>query len=132
MQGHPSLIFVYNADSGIYNSLVDIAHRIFSPGTYACNLCAITYSTTGKNRQWVRFLTGLGIPFEFLHRDEFKKQYGVDGIKLPAIFKEETDGLAIWIDADSINSCRNVNGLIRLISERLNSKNYKHRSIDHD
>jgi hypothetical protein len=42
MQIKISLVFVYNADSGVFNTLSDIAHKIFSPETYACNLCALT------------------------------------------------------------------------------------------
>ena len=37
------LIFIYNAKSGFINELVDIPHKIISPETYDCNLCAITY-----------------------------------------------------------------------------------------
>ena len=37
----PTLVFVYNADSGVFNALADAAHKIFSPRTYACNLCAL-------------------------------------------------------------------------------------------
>jgi hypothetical protein len=38
-----SLLFVYNADSGVFNLVTDIAHKIFSPQTYACQLCCITH-----------------------------------------------------------------------------------------
>jgi len=27
------LVFVYNADSGMFNTLTDIAHKVFSPKT---------------------------------------------------------------------------------------------------
>ena len=37
------LIFIYNADSGLFNTVTDIAHKIFSPETYSCNLCALTH-----------------------------------------------------------------------------------------
>ncbi len=42
-----ALVFVYNADSGLFNTVTGMAHKIFSPGTYECNLCALTYSTFG-------------------------------------------------------------------------------------
>ncbi len=29
-----SIVFVYNADSGLFNALPDIAHKTFSPATY--------------------------------------------------------------------------------------------------
>ncbi|MCF7977351.1 hypothetical protein U5801_08255 [Lamprobacter modestohalophilus] len=37
------LIFVYNADTGLFNQLADAAHKAFSADTYACNLCRVTY-----------------------------------------------------------------------------------------
>ncbi|WP_232221892.1 hypothetical protein [Methanococcoides burtonii] len=42
-----TLIFVYNADSGLINEMKDYVHKIVSPSTYECNLCAITYGNTG-------------------------------------------------------------------------------------
>ena len=37
------LIFVYNAGSGKLNALFDMAHKIVSPTTYECSLCALTH-----------------------------------------------------------------------------------------
>lgn len=31
----PTLIFVYNADSGLFNTVTDIAHKVLSPGPVA-------------------------------------------------------------------------------------------------
>jgi len=33
------IIFVYNTDDGLFNALMDTAHKIFSPATYECSLC---------------------------------------------------------------------------------------------
>ena len=49
---NPTLIFVYNADSGLFNTLTDIAHKTFAPETYSCNLCAITFGTFGMRTEW--------------------------------------------------------------------------------
>ncbi len=108
------LVFVYNADSGITNALRDIAHRVFSPHTYPCNLCGLTYSIFGMRREWEQFLCSLDMPFEFLHRDELKERYGVKGVILPAIFKRDGENLVIWIGADAINSCRDLDDLKQL------------------
>jgi len=66
----PTLIFVYNADSGVFNLAADIARKIFSPQTFSCNLCAITHSTFGVRDEWRDYLKTLEVPFEFLHADE--------------------------------------------------------------
>ena len=69
----PTLLFVYNADTGLFSVMTDYAHKILSPKTYPCNLCAITYGNMGMNKQWKEYINNLTIPIEFLHRDEFLK-----------------------------------------------------------
>src|ERR1700754_1768571 len=82
-----ALLFVYNADSGLFNAVTDLAHKTFSPQTYQCNLCALTYSAFGMRKSWKRFLETLKRPLEFLHADEIKQRYGIAGIALPAVFE---------------------------------------------
>jgi hypothetical protein len=114
----PALVFVYNADSGVFNTLADAAHKIFSPRTYACNLCALTHTAVGMRKEWKRFLDGLGGPLEFLHADELEARYGVTGVPLPAVFKREGGNIEVLIGADSINACRTMDDLKRLVLER--------------
>ncbi len=49
------LIFVYNANSGALNSLMDSVHKIISPKTYDCKLCDLTYDVFKENELWSRF-----------------------------------------------------------------------------
>lgn len=114
----PGLVFVYNARTGLFNTVADIAHKIFSPQTYACNLCHITYTAFGMRQEWQEFLSGLDVPLEFLHADELEKGYGIEGVALPAIFKKMEDGLVVWIDADTINRCRTLEDLKETIRAR--------------
>ena len=111
----PALVFVYNADSGVFNTLSDVAHKIFSPDTYACNLCALTHTAFGMRGEWKRFLEGLGVPLEFLHADELKSRYGVESVALPAVFEKEGAGLRVAVSADEINACGTLEELERLI-----------------
>jgi hypothetical protein len=114
-----ALVFVYNADSGVFNTLADTAHKIFSPQTYACNLCALTHSAVGMRGEWRRFLDGLGRPLEFLHADELASRHGVTGVPLPAVFWKEGESLKVLAGADSINACATLDDLKRLILESL-------------
>ena len=84
----PVLVFVYNADSGLVSTLLDIGHKIVSPQTYSCNLCAITHSTFKMRDEWKQFVAQLNCPVEFLHRDELSERYGLRDISLPAIFPQ--------------------------------------------
>jgi hypothetical protein len=117
---NPALVFVYHAESGLFHGLVDMAHKTFSPQTYRCHLCALTYTTFGMRKEWKRFLLALDRPFEFLHADEFGRDYGAPVTPLPAIFQKRDGRLELLIDAEAINACRTINDLERLITSRLN------------
>jgi len=121
----PTLVFVYNADSGFVNTLLDIGHKIVSPQTYACNLCAITHSTFTMRDEWKRFVTGLGVPVQFLHRDELAERYDVRGVSLPAIFRKTDGALEQWITRDEINGCRSLPELERLVQDRMRAVSEK-------
>jgi len=111
-----SLVFVYNADSGLFNTLTDIAHKVFSPSTYECNLCAITHSHFSMRTAWSEFLETLQARLEFLHRDELYKQYDLQDIELPAIFLKQDDGkLDVAVTANEINACANMDDLQKII-----------------
>ena len=86
------LLFVYNADSGLFNTLGDIGHKLFSPATYPCRLCAITYGVLTERAEWRAFVESLGVPCEFLHRDQFRERFPGVEIALPAVFRL-VDGL---------------------------------------
>jgi hypothetical protein len=115
----PALVFVYNAESGIFNTLTDIAHKIFSPDSYECNLCAITYGNFAMRAEWKEFLEGLDADFEFLHRDELATRYKISSVKLPAVFIKKKEGVEPWINAEDINGCRSVEELKKLITGKL-------------
>jgi hypothetical protein len=111
----PALVFVYNADSGVFNALADAAHKIFSPRTYACNLCALTHTAFGMRSEWREFLEGLGRPLEFLHADELKTRYGLEGAALPAVFEREGARLRVLAGSDAINACGTLEELKQVI-----------------
>ena len=113
----PKIIFVYNADSGVFNLLSDIAHKMFSPQTYACNLCAITHSNFGMKKEWKQYLDSLENPLEFLHADEFTGKYKSEKVNLPAIYAEENGALREVADAGQINQSKTIADLKKLIDK---------------
>ncbi len=70
-----TLIFVYNANSGYFNMVMDIGHKIFSPATYPCSLCELTYGIFKIKPEWDIFIKEMSIPILFLHKDEFINQF---------------------------------------------------------
>lgn len=116
-----SLIFVYAVDGGLFNGVTHYAHKIISPSTYPCNLCAVTNGMLGTKREWADFIRGLGLKTEFLHRDEFIEAYPkAQQNSLPAVFLSSGDGdLHVLITSSEINECRELSALISLLSDRV-------------
>ena len=114
-----SLVFVYNADSGLFNTLTDIAHKMFSPDTYECNLCMITHDNLSMRSEWKAFIEQLDIELEFLHRDEFIEQHKMSNAELPCVFIKDDNGLSVFISAEEINVRKTVEELKQLIQEKL-------------
>ncbi|PNY82262.1 hypothetical protein [Deinococcus koreensis] len=116
MSSPPRLLFVYNADAGLLNGLKDIWHKVVSPETYPCSLCGVTYGPLGMKREWKEFVRGLGREVKFLHRDELRAQYGVQGVALPAVFEVQGQGKpALWLPAEEIDRARSLDDLIALV-----------------
>jgi hypothetical protein len=113
------LLFVYNADTGLFSVVTDYAHKILSPKTYPCNLCALTYGNMGMNKKWKEFIAGLKVPIEFLHRDEFVKLHTVSDAQLPAAFVKKGASITTLITSSEINECTSVDALIALVTEKV-------------
>lgn len=115
------LVFVYNANSGFYYFIKDWLHKIFSPKTYQCNLCSLTWGILNEKEHWKNFISGLNLESEFLHRNELKKNYGLEDIKLPAVFIKSENNLDLLVSAKEINKCFSLQDLEDLISKKVKS-----------
>ena len=109
------LIFVYNADSGLFNTVTDIAHKIFSPQTYSCGLCALTHSYFSMREEWKSFIESLGVDCQFMHRDEFVKTYRAKNQDWPAVFTQMAGQLKVCLGPDDINKCEDLEELKTMI-----------------
>ncbi|EDP98045.1 GTPase [Kordia algicida OT-1] len=120
----PKIIFIYNAKSGKVNSLLDMAHKLISPKTYQCKLCAITHDAFSENEQWKNFREKTKLPLEFLHNDEFEKKYKSIDTKYPAILLQKDQKLTEWIPKSEIEKIENSKELIRLIEAKAETMNF--------
>lgn len=109
------LVFVYNADIGLFNTLTDIAHKLLSPSTYQCNLCSLTHGYFAAREEWATFLHDLEAEIEFLHRDEYVERYPDAHVVFPAIFVNMYDELTLWIDREVINGMSTADELMAMI-----------------
>lgn len=115
------LIFIYNADSGLRNLIVDGAHKILSPKTYECSLCAITFGAFTEDSIWKKFRNETRLRMDFLHRDEFDKAYASKfGHKFtyPIVLVETNKGLEVVVKSEELDRLETAEGLIALIKER--------------
>lgn len=115
MSARPRLLFVYNADSGLFNTLADIGHKIFSPATYECRLCALTFGYLAERREWRDFIATLPADCNFLHRDEFRRLYPDDTTGLPAVFRLDGDRPLPCLDAGLLRNCSDLSELRSLV-----------------
>lgn len=115
------LIFVYNANSGARNAILDGIHKVFNPSTYACSLCGITYGVVSENKLWKKFREKSGHQMEFLHKDEFAKAYASKfghKFKFPIVLLEGDRGLEVLISAQELNDLDDAQHLIQLLTDR--------------
>ena len=115
-----TLIFVYNADSGLINGLKDLLHKLISPTTYPCSLCAVTYGSLGMHAEWKEFVEQLGHPVEFLHKDELKQQYDITDVPLPVLLGLSDEGqFSTLLDSETLDSLTTLSELKAAVSDRL-------------
>lgn len=114
-----TLISVYNAYGGIYPGLADMAHKIFSPKTYPCNLCYQAFGNFGMKPGWKSFLDSLPFTITALHKEQFKKQYQPADLPLPAILLSNEDGTRILVSAAELNQPNSLEALISLVKTKL-------------
>lgn len=120
------LIFVYNADSGKLKALMDSFHKAINPSAYPCKLCALTYGTIGEKKVWKRFREDLDVETDFLHKDEFQKQYASKfghKFQFPVILAQTGNGLEVLISNTDFSEINNLEILINKI--RAGVKNYQ-------
>lgn len=115
------IIFVYNADEGAFNALMDTAHKLFAPSTYECNLCALTHGVTSMKSEWKSYMSTLNYETRFYHRAGFKTEWPMLDIELPVIMiqKEETQRPEILMDAALLNEQKSLAQLMAVMGRML-------------
>lgn len=116
------LVFVYNANSGLGNALLDSIHKTLDPKSYNCNLCAITFGFFSEHKKWKEFRKESGLEMGFLHLDEFKKRYPnekQDRESFPQVFILKEGKLQVFLRKEEINDMKSQEDLILAIRAKL-------------
>ena len=114
----PRLLFVYNADGGLVDVVLDAAHKILSPATYQCDLCRLTHGWFRERAEWRAFIESLDVEVEFLHRDALAREYPGVSVTPPAVLFRVGDTWVPCVDAAALAACESIDTLIALVRER--------------
>ena len=118
MQTPKKILFIYNANSDTGSQLFDLAHKMLSPTTYDCSLCALTFGKFTEKQKWKTFRKSIiskGYKLSFLHKDEFQKTYKSKfghAFTFPIVLFETDYDLEIAIGTQQLNEMERVEELI--------------------
>ncbi len=116
------LLFIYNANSGTRNAIMDSMHKVLSPSTYDCNLCDIIFGVVSENKTWKKFREEEAYDMEFFHKDEFSQKYASKfghKFEFPIVLTEGETGLEVLITKEELNQLKAAEGLVQLVKERV-------------
>lgn len=109
------LIFIYNAEGGIAQGIMDSVHKTLSPSTYACSLCAVTHGVFRMDPKWRAWLKALPVATEFYHK--YDSPFG--DMALPAVLAERDERVETLLTAADLDRLNSVDALIAAIEARL-------------
>jgi len=110
------LIFVFSADAGALNAFLDSAKKVLR--IKGCTLCAITHGLAGEKSEWRDCKEELGVPIEYVHRDEVSPDLQrVIGNNLPCVVAQTGNELVLLLGPDVLARCR---GSVADLKGRLN------------
>lgn len=115
------LIFVYNADEGVFNTLMDTAHKLFAPSTYECNLCALTHGITSMKSEWKSYMSSLNYETRFYHRAGFKTEWPMLDVELPVVMiqKDDNNQPEMLMDAALLDEQKSLAQLMAVMGRKL-------------
>ena len=116
------LVIVYNAEAGLAAGVMDSLHKLVSPGTYPCQLCAVTYGLATMKREWRTFLDGLGMELLFHHRPDFRAAFPqAADWPLPLIAVETGGVLRPLVGAAELTQAVDLRALMTMVQARLSA-----------
>ena len=120
MQDSPAILFVYNLDSAVLQSVHEYSTgKGAQADTDVSPLSRLTHSPLGIKKEWKRFLKELPIPSHSLTRDEFAKEFGNISLSFPVVIYKKGATLSVLVSTEEIRACRELGDLIHLVKGRI-------------
>lgn len=101
---------------------MDSLQKAINPSAYSCKLCELSFGMFGEKKGWRRFRENLNIETEFLHKDEFQKQYASKfghKFEFPLILSQTGNELEIFMSNKEISKIQSLEELIEKIEKRI-------------
>lgn len=115
-----ALIFVYNAEAGLLNGLMDSVHKTVSPATYDCALCAVTHGFFTMDQRWRQWLKAQAWEAVFHHRSDFIAAYPAFAQEpLPLVLRRDGTDHSVALSAAQLRAAKDVNALVAAIEGAL-------------
>ena len=114
------LVFVYNANAGLIAGALDSIHKTLSPGTYGCNLCALTYGALTMRSEWRNWLKSISLPADFYHLPDFRSAFPeFSDEPLPLVGTVSKGRLSVLMSSDALSQIKSVDELIEALQSQL-------------
>jgi len=116
------ILFVYNAESGVWNRSLDFAHKIISPSTYFCDLCNLTHGSFSEKKVWRTFRGAISHTLVFMYKDKFLKEHPENqyqNFHFPMILEEKENKQDILISAKELSLIATTEDLIAILKTKM-------------
>ena len=120
------IMMIYNAQSGLKNAILDSLHKIFSPSTYPCELCSLTYGHLSEKRIWKKFRMQSKIEISFYHIDQFEAKYGKLDYRYPIALLYQNKTWETLISPEEFKQFKNTQQLIAVVETTINNISNNH------
>ena len=98
------LLFIFDADSGILDAMVDSARKLLR--IKGCALCAITHGLATEKGEMRACREELGVPVDYLHKDELTDDLRRVCPELPCVVATVGDDHTLHLDRKTNERCR--------------------------
>lgn len=116
------LLFVYNGDSGLVNSVLHLMHKTFSPSTYECRLCALVYNGISLDKGWRAYMAQLDVDVSYCHRDTLRADHGLSFDAYPLVLEQSASGHRVLMSARDFDAVKDLDDLQSRLSELLSNQ----------
>lgn len=114
------IIIAYNAEAGVLAGVLDSVHKLASPATYPCSLCALTHGILTMDRRWRAWLRAPPLPVVVHHRPDFRAAWpAADAWSLPLVALAQGDRLSPLLGPPELAAIADAGALIAAITARL-------------